>query len=109
MARRRGIAFVLTFILMATLVSFAGIVVLYLMAGRGPSVAEQATLVLRPGGELVDVRPGDVVGQVLGRAVAIKCVTSNVELAAVAPPEPDLVAQARRIFADDLVDVAEVE
>jgi hypothetical protein len=28
---------------------------------------------------------------------------------AVAAPEPDLVAQARRIFADDLVDVAEVE
>jgi protease-4 len=66
-ARRRGIAFVLTFIFIAMLVSFFGSVVLYFVSARGPSVAEGATLVLRPGGELVDVRPGDVVGQVLGR------------------------------------------
>jgi hypothetical protein len=49
------------------------------------------------------------IGHVLGRHIAIKCVTSNIELVAATPPEPDLVAQARRIFADDLVDVAEVE
>jgi DNA polymerase III subunit gamma/tau len=54
------------------------------------------------------------IGEVLGRAVAISCVATNIELP---QPEPhggpgtgaDLVAQARRVFGDDLVDVAEVE
>jgi DNA polymerase III subunit gamma/tau len=48
------------------------------------------------------------IGQVLGRAVAVRCVTSNVELVT-APPAVDLVEQARRVFEDDLVDIAEVE
>lgn len=48
------------------------------------------------------------IGHVLGRAVAVRCVTSNVELVASAPTV-DLVEQARRVFEDDLVDVAEVE
>ena len=55
------------------------------------------------------------IGQVLGRAVAVRCVATNIELV---PPAAaltaatngdDLVAQARRIFEDDLVDVAEVD
>jgi DNA polymerase-3 subunit gamma/tau len=56
----------------------------------------------------------DGIGEILGRAVAVRCVATNIEIA-----EPiaalagsggdDLVAQARRVFADDLVDVAEVE
>ena len=55
------------------------------------------------------------IGRVLGRAVAVKCVATNIELvepvAAIATANngEDLVAQARRIFADDLVDVAEVD
>jgi len=55
------------------------------------------------------------IGQVLGRAVAVRCVATNIELvqpvAAIAGPSngDDLVAQARRIFEDDLVDVAEVD
>ena len=48
------------------------------------------------------------IGEVLGRAVAVRCVTSNVELAT-ATPAPDLVEQARRVFQEDLLDVAEVE
>jgi len=55
------------------------------------------------------------IGQVLGRPVAVRCVATNVELvvpvAVLAGPAngDDLVAQARRIFHDDLVDVAEVD
>jgi DNA polymerase-3 subunit gamma/tau len=51
------------------------------------------------------------IGHFLGRPVAVRCVASNVE---VPPPEPEdadaakLLAEARRIFADDLVDVGEV-
>jgi DNA polymerase-3 subunit gamma/tau len=48
------------------------------------------------------------IGSVLGRAVAVRCVTSNIELVGAAPTV-DLVEQARRVFEDDLVDVAEVE
>ena len=55
------------------------------------------------------------IGRILGRAVAVKCVATNIELvepvAALAATGngEDLVAQARRIFEDDLVDVAEVD
>ncbi|MEA2678071.1 MAG: polymerase subunit gamma/tau [Chloroflexota bacterium] len=53
------------------------------------------------------------IGEVLGRAVNVRCVATNIELiapqmATAAEPE-DLVAAARKIFADDLADVAEVD
>ncbi|MBI2829338.1 MAG: signal peptide peptidase SppA [Acidobacteria bacterium] len=67
MALRRAVALVFTLIGMAALLSVAGVVLLYLLSSRGPSVPERALLVVRPGGELLEVLPGDVVGQVLGR------------------------------------------
>ena len=67
MALRRGVALVLTLIGMAVLVSVSGILLLYLVMSRGPSVPEGATLVLRPGGALHEVIPDDVVGQLIGR------------------------------------------
>ena len=48
------------------------------------------------------------IGQVLGRGIAVVCVVSNVELVPTAPTV-DLVEHAKRVFEDDLVDVAEVE
>ena len=55
---------------MAVFVSIAGILFLYFVMGRGPSVPERATLVLRPGGELHETLPDDVVGQLLGQDTA---------------------------------------
>jgi hypothetical protein len=54
------------------------------------------------------------IGEVLGRAVAVRCVATNVELIpqdviATSGNGEDLVEQARKIFADDLADVAEVD
>jgi DNA polymerase III subunit gamma/tau len=53
------------------------------------------------------------IGEVLGRAVAVRCVATNLELIpqelTAAGGSDDLVSQARKIFADDLADVAEVE
>src|SRR5687768_16502565 len=53
------------------------------------------------------------IGEVLGRAVAVRCVATNIELIPQQVTAPgggeDLVAQARKIFADDLADVAEVD
>ena len=49
------------------------------------------------------------IGESLGHAVAVRCVVANVEL--VAPQASDeafLLSEAKRIFADDLVDVGEI-
>ena len=49
------------------------------------------------------------IGESLGKAISVRCVVANVELAA--PRETDeafLLSEARRIFADDLVDVGEI-
>jgi protease-4 len=45
----------------------AAVVLMLFAASRGPSVPSSATLVLRPGGDLPEVEPDDVVGQVFGR------------------------------------------
>jgi protease-4 len=66
---RRGVRLVFIVIGAAVVISFAGIALLYALLGRGPSVPDSATLVLRPGGDLEDVLPNDVVGQILGRDV----------------------------------------
>jgi hypothetical protein len=52
----------------------------------------------------------DGIGRVLGRAVNVRCVATNLEhVPPVAVSEaPDLISEARRIFGDDLVDVGEV-
>jgi hypothetical protein len=51
------------------------------------------------------------IGAILGHDVTVRCVVANVELTAVgADPTDDgfVLAEARRIFADDLADVGEV-
>jgi protease-4 len=63
---KRGVGFVLVFIGVAALVSMTGVVVMYLVFSRGPSVPAAAALVLRPGGELAEVVGSDVFGQLLG-------------------------------------------
>ena len=63
MALRRGIVvLVLAVVGLPVLLFFAGIVLLYVFATRGPTVPDRAALVLRPGGQLLDVRPDDIVG-----------------------------------------------
>jgi protease-4 len=68
-ALSRGVRIVFAFIVLAIVVSVVGIVFMVLVMSRGPVVPSAATLVLRPGGELQEVPPDDVVGQVLGRDV----------------------------------------
>jgi hypothetical protein len=49
------------------------------------------------------------VGAFLGRAVNVRCVATNIEIAVTASPDSAFVlAEARRIFADDIVDVGEI-
>ena len=51
------------------------------------------------------------IGAVLGREVGVRCVVANVELVEPASTQADaafVLAEARRIFADDLINVGEV-
>ena len=66
MAVRRGVAIVLTLITLAVIVSFLGVAFIYVLLSRGPSIEDDSTLVLRPGGELQETTPDDVVGQLIG-------------------------------------------
>jgi protease IV len=66
-APRRGVRLVLSLIGLAVVVSMAAVVLMFFAVSRGPSLPSSATLVLRPGGELPEVEPDDVVGQVFGR------------------------------------------
>jgi protease-4 len=59
----------LSLIGLAVVVSMAAVVLMFVAVSRGPSVPSSATLVLRPGGDLPEVEPDDVVGQVFGRDV----------------------------------------
>lgn len=63
MAVRRGVAIVLTLITLAVIVSFLGVAFIYALVSRGPSIEDDSTLVLRPGGALQETKPDDVVGQ----------------------------------------------
>jgi protease-4 len=49
-----------------TLLFVAVLLVAYFASSRGPTVPDGALLVIRPGGELLEVQPDDVLGQVLG-------------------------------------------
>jgi protease IV len=81
-ALRKGVALVLTLVGLAVLVSVAGILFLYLLTSRGPSVPDQSTLVLRPGGELLEVMPDDVLGQFMGRdATTVRGFVSSLRMA----------------------------
>ncbi len=64
---------------------------------------------LRNAAERQHVRIAAGIAEVLGRDVGVRCVVANIEVPA--PPDTetdDLLAEARRIFGDDLVDVDEV-
>lgn len=67
MVLRRGIVLLVSLVGIATLLLMAGVVFLYLVSSRGPAVPDLAVLVVRPGGELLETVPDDIVGQVLGR------------------------------------------
>ena len=48
------------------------------------------------------------IGAVLGRPVAVRCVVANIEVSGATADASFVLAEARRIFADDIVDVGEV-
>jgi protease-4 len=63
---RRIASIFFTLVGIATVLGIVMLFTVYLASSRGVSVPDEAVLVMRPGGELLEVLPDDVVGQVLG-------------------------------------------
>jgi protease-4 len=70
MAKRRLVKFVLSLVILFTVVGVLAVVGAWIMVARGPAVADHSTLILRIGGDLVETPPNDVFGQVTGGARA---------------------------------------
>ena len=85
MARRR-FTILFTLLGVAFFVSVVGFGLLYVLVGRAPSVPSNATLVLKVGGTLAEVAPGDVVGFIRGvRSPTIRSIVDNLHKAKVDP------------------------
>ena len=67
MALRRGVVVVLSLVTLAVIVSVMGMAFVYVLVSRGPAIEDDSTLVLRPGGEMPETVPDDVVGQLIGK------------------------------------------
>ncbi len=66
---KRGLGLLLALILVAVLFSAAATATLFFMAAPGTRVSDRSTLVLRPGGDLFEIVPDDVL-QFVGRSEA---------------------------------------
>jgi protease IV len=66
-ARRRGITIALSIFGAVALVFVASIVLVLVNVSRGPAIADESTLVLRPAGSLRETVADDLVGQLVGR------------------------------------------
>jgi protease IV len=66
MAKRRLLKFVLSLVILFVVLGIVAVVGAWMVVGRGPSVPDHSTLVLRIGGDLVETPPNDVIGQLTG-------------------------------------------
>ena len=82
---KRGVRLILGLLFLAVLVSIAGVTVMYLTMGRGPSVARNSTLVLRLDDDLHEV-PGGGVAQLLEtHPTGLRAVLENLQKAKADP------------------------
>jgi protease-4 len=58
----KGLRFVVAFLVIATVISAGAMLLLYFIVGQEPDVPSRATLVLRPSGDLPEIRPEFVLG-----------------------------------------------
>jgi protease IV len=70
MAKRRLLKFVLSLVTLFVVLGIVAVIGAWMVVGRGPSVPDHSTLVLRIGGDLVETPPNDVFGQLTGGARA---------------------------------------
>ncbi len=65
MALSRGIRFIFTFIMLAVLVSFGGVLAMYFFATRGPTVQSGSVLWLRVPTSLIEHGPNNLLGKLI--------------------------------------------
>src|SRR5687767_235238 len=70
MAMRRLFKFVLSLVTLFVVFVVLAMLGAWVLVMRGPSVPDHATLILRMGGELIEMPPNDVISQVTGGARA---------------------------------------
>jgi protease-4 len=87
MAKRRVFTFVFVLLTIFMVVGVLALIGAWVLVMRGPSVPDHATLVLRIGGDLVETRPSDVIGQITGGTRA-QTVRSYVETLRRAKSDP---------------------
>jgi protease-4 len=73
-AVRRGVWIVLVLIILAVAVSAMGLVAMALFVGRAPQVAGNSTLVLKVAGDLQEVEPTGVIGQLFEAPPTVRSV-----------------------------------
>lgn len=83
MASRRGIWIVVGLIVVAVVISAAGLLATALLVGRGPAVAGNSALVLRVSGDLAEVEPGGIMGSFLEPPLTVRGVVDALRKAKV--------------------------
>ena len=82
-ALRRGVWLVLVLIVIAVVISATGLLVTALFVGREPLVAGNSTLVLTVAGDLQEVEPGGVIGQLFEPPPTVRSVVDSLRKAKV--------------------------
>jgi protease-4 len=82
-AIRRGVAFVLSLIIVAVLLSAAGVAALYFVASREPDVQARSTLVLDVDGLLSEIEPRGIIGEFIEPPPTVRSIVDNLRKAEV--------------------------
>jgi protease-4 len=82
-ASRRGVWLVIIFIVIAVAISAAGLIVTSLLVVRPMAVSNNSALVLRVGGDLLEVEPGGLVGSLLEPPPTVRSVVEALRKAKV--------------------------
>ncbi len=85
MAVRRGVVLVIFLILAAVAVSAAGLVFTAMLVGRAPRIDRNSTLVLRVNGDLQEMEPGGVIGQIFEGPPTVRSLVDSLRKAKVDP------------------------
>jgi protease-4 len=84
-AVRRGVVLVIFLIFAAVAVSAAGLVFTAMLVGRAPRIDRNSTLVLRVNGDLQEMEPGGVIGQIFEGPPTVRSLVDALRKAKVDP------------------------
>ena len=83
MAVRRGVWLVVALLSVAVFISAAGLIFTALLVGRGPQIGGNSVLSLKISGDLAEIEPGGVIGQLLEPPPTVRSVTESLRKAKV--------------------------